>query len=620
MKTYYLKIRDKFIKEIVTGNKKHEYRLATPERKQIKVGDTLVLISNRNKSNFVKTTVKSIKFYNTWEDALSNNWQQDFQGLYSSIDEALHECYKFYPKSEVDSYGIITYEISPLETNILESSILIDTNIIIKRESSNLVTFEIANLFNWFAKKNIPIFIHSLSKNELSSYGDEDAKNIMLTKLNSYNLLPSFATNQDLFFEGIVSKYSKDSNSIIDNALLQEVYNGNIGILLTDDKLMLRKAQELYIRDRVLTSSELLAWFESTDPQNIEYKMLAVTLKNFEDIDLSSTFFDTLREDYGGSDFDNWFKRKTRSQEKAYVFENEEGVLQGFLYLKDEYTDEPDYIKITPPLTPKHRLKIGTFKIERTGFRLGERFLKIIFDNARKHNVDEIYVTMYEDKREDVIHLKAMMEEWGFCKYGYNQNGEVVLVKTMEHYDNAQTPKYNFPLTQGDTNYYFLPIYPQYHTDLFPDMILKNEDMHLYKDKKAHRYALEKIYLSGSFNVTAKPGDLVIIYRTGERYPRKYSSVATGIAIIESTTVTKNVDECIALCKNRSVFTETEIRSIHRRYPMVIKLLDYMPFSNKVTLNKLQQNNIIPQHSGPRPFTPITREQFEIIYKLGTEE
>jgi len=30
------------------------------------------------------------------------------------------------------------------------------------------------------------------------------------------------------------------------------------------------------------------------------------------------------------------------------------------------------------------------------GFRLGERFLKIIFDNALKQKVEEIYVTIFE--------------------------------------------------------------------------------------------------------------------------------------------------------------------------------------------------------------------------------
>lgn len=620
MKTYYLKIRDKFIGEINAGNKKHEYRLASLERTQVKVGDTLVLVSNQNKSVFVKTTVKGIRIFSGWREALEDNWQQDFQNLYSTIDEALRECYKFYPKDEVDTYGIIVYEIEPLKTDILQSSILIDTNIIIKRESSNNVTFEIASLFNWFAKKGSAIFVHERSKEELSTHRDEAVKNNMLTKLKSYNTLPAFTHQPDNYFEAVISQYVKDQNGIIDNALLREVYDGNVGILLTDDNLILRKAQELYIRDRVLTSAELLSWFETCDPKNIEYKMLAVTLSEFGDIDLNSSFFDTLREDYEGIAFDNWFKKKARNKEKAYIFKNESGLLQGFLYLKDEYEDEPDYLKVTPPLTPKRRMKVGTFKIEQTCFRLGERFLKIIFDNARSRKVDDIYVTLFENKREGVKRLKLLMEEWGFRKHGYKPNGELVLVKAMETYDSNEGPKFNYPLLKSTSNCYFLPIYARYHTDLFPDMILKNEDMHLYEDKKAHRYALEKIYLSGSFNAPANPGDLFVIYRIAERGPKKYTSVITGIAIIESITNTKTADECVDICKNRSVFTEEEIREMHKSRPIVIKLLDYMPFTTKVTLDQLQKQGIVPKNSGARPFDLITKEQFDIIYKLGMGE
>ena len=96
MKTYYLKIREKFIGEIKAGTKKHEYRLASPDRTQVKVGDLLVLISNQDKSVFVKTTVKGIRVFPGWREALEDNWQQDFQNLYSTIDEALRECYYYF--------------------------------------------------------------------------------------------------------------------------------------------------------------------------------------------------------------------------------------------------------------------------------------------------------------------------------------------------------------------------------------------------------------------------------------------------------------------------------------------------------------------------------------------
>lgn len=618
MKTFYLKIREKFISEIKNNRKKHEYRLATPERLSIKVGDLLVLISNQDRKNFVKTSVQSIKRYKDWESAISENWK-DFENLYSFIEEALKDCYKFYTKNEVENFGIVVFEIEQFQTKYEDIDILLDTNIIIKRESSNNASFEIASLFNWFGKKNITTYIHSETKKELSKYSDEKIKQNMLTKLNSYNELPKFEFVEDEYFIQTISRYSQDPNGLIDNMLLREIYDNNVKFLLTDDNLMLRKAEDLYIRDRVITSSELLKYFESSNPKNVEYKMLAVKLKDFSEIDLNSSFFDTLREDYEGIKFDNWFKKKAKQKEKAYVFEDEEG-LKGFLYLKLEDETE-DYSHISPILLPNKRLKIGTFKIERTGFRLGERFLKIIFDNARKLNVNEVYVTLFEDKRDGVKHLKTIMEEWGFVKYGLNiKNGETILVKSLTNYNDKQTPKFNFPLIKANTNKFILPILPQYHTDLFPDLILKNENMHLYEENKAHRYALEKIYLSGAFDITAKPGDLILIYRNGERYPKKYSSVITGVAIVQSIVKTKTIQDCLDLCKNRSIFTEEEIKKNHTRYPTVVKLLDYMSFKNNITLNQLYQNKIIAENSGPRPFTQINNEQFKTIFKLGMEE
>lgn len=617
MKIHYLKIREKYLPHIRSGVKKHEYRLASVERLQINVGDILVLISNQNRKDFVKVSVKSKVIYSTWEEAVNKNWS-DFINTYSDIHEALHDCYKFYPKCEVDNCGIIVFEIELLNTKYNNSSILLDTNIVIKRESDNNVSYEVANLFNWFGNKSISTYIHAATKNELAKYSNTKSKEVMFAKLDSYNTLPDFKNVDDEYFNFAMSKYSQDENGKIDNILLNEVYNYNVDILLTDDALMLKKAEDLYIRDRVLTSAELLAYFENTYPQNITYKMLAVKLKSFAQVNLNSDFFNSLREDYDGKKFDDWFKNKALQNEQAYVFEDKE-ELKGFLYLKIE-DEQEKYSDINPVLSPKRRLKVGTFKIERTGFRLGERFLKIIFDNAKKYDVEEIYVTLFEDKREGVKQLKTIMEQWGFVKHGYKSNGEAVLIKTLEKYNALINPKRNYPLIKEQSKYYFLPIYPQYHTDLFPDMILKNENMHLYEENKAHRYALEKIYLSGAYNISAKAGDLVLIYRTGERYPKKYSSVVTGIAIIEEILLPKTLEECIAICKNRSIFSEEELRELYPKYSKVIKLLDLVPFKNKVTLNQLYDNDIIANGSGPRPFTELSKDQYEIIYKLGMEE
>lgn len=618
MKTYYLKIRDKFIGDIKNRVKKHEYRLASPERMQAKVGDTFVLISNQNKENFVRATIKGIKVYSSWNEALIENWEQDFKNIFTSLDATLKECYKFYSKNEVDRYGIAVFEIESLCIDYSKSSILLDTNIFIKRESSNNVSFEINTLFKWLDKKHLKKYLHKSTIGELKSHKDEKVKNAMLAKASSYDILPSFASEKDDYFEYIVNQYSQDTNSKIDNTLLLEVYNDNVGILLTDDGAILKKAKDLFIRDKVITSAELLEYFERTYPKNIEYKMLAVELKRFDEVDINSSFFDTLREDYEGKRFDDWFKKK--GNEKAYVFEDNDEKIKGFLYLKIEEENE-NYFDIEPILSPKRRLKVGTFKIERTGFRLGERFLKIIFENAIKWNVDEAYVTLFEDKRQEVCALKGIMEQWGFVKHGYKKsNGELVLVKDMKQYKDTETPKFNYPLLKKDRNHYFLPIYAKYHTDLFPDNILKNEDMHLYEDKLAHRYAIEKIYLTGAYNIKAKAGDIILIYRVGDGWYKNYSSMVTGMAIVQEVVKTKNVEECISICKDKSIFKEEDIRAVYSKYPIVLKVLDYKPFTHKITLDELRNCGIVDRYSGPRPFTFITQEQFDTIYKLGIKE
>ena len=95
-------------------------------------------------------------------------------------------------------------------------------------------------------------------------------------------------------------------------------------------------------------------------------------------------------------------------------------MLLSFLYLKVEDENE-SYMDITPMFSPKKRLKIGTFKVISNGFRLGERFIKIIFDNALKNHVQEIYVTIYDKRPEQrrLIELLGTMgvhfvgkEEW----------------------------------------------------------------------------------------------------------------------------------------------------------------------------------------------------------------
>lgn len=100
-----------------------------------------------------------------------------------------------------------------------------------------------------------------------------------------------------------------------------------------------------------------------------------IQTKRFNEIDLSDSFFESLKSDYPG--FEDWFRKK--DTEEVLVQYADEG-LQAFLYLKDESGLTPE--GINPPLPAKKWLKVGTFKIDAHRTRLGERFIKKIMDFA----------------------------------------------------------------------------------------------------------------------------------------------------------------------------------------------------------------------------------------------
>ena len=55
--------------------------------------------------------------------------------------------------------------------------------------------------------------------------------------------------------------------------------------------------------------------------------------------------------------------------------------------------------------------------------------------------------------------------------------------------------KENFPLLNLSTSKFIHPIYPEYHTDLFPDSILKTENEENYLDNKARHGLLVGRYI-----------------------------------------------------------------------------------------------------------------------------
>ena len=102
-------------------------------------------------------------------------------------------------------------------------------------------------------------------------------------------------------------------------------------------------------------------------------------------LNLNDPFFDSLKADY--KEFPEWFDKKSKAGEYGFVTV-EKGLIQGFLYLKIEDEQVND---VTPTLPKCKRIKVVTFKINPHGTRLGERYLKKIFDYAIINEATIVY-------------------------------------------------------------------------------------------------------------------------------------------------------------------------------------------------------------------------------------
>ena len=487
---------------------------------------------------------------------------------------------------------------------------LLDTNIIIHREANKIVSQDIGILYRWLDRGQYTKCIHSATIAEVKKNPNKETVDLFLVKLESYEVIEIPSPLQDEV-KTVSEQFDTTDNDKVDTVLLNEVFVGRVDILITEDKKIHKKALELGIQDKVFTIDSFLEKTFAEHPELVNYKVLNVQKLKFGKIDLNDTFFNSLKEDYAG--FDKWFIKKY--DEEAYITINSNnGMLLSFLYLKVEDENE-NYSNINPQFSSKRRLKIGTFKVISNGFRLGERFMKIIFDNALKNHVQEIYVTVY-DKRPEQRRLIDLLEQWGFVLWGTKGEGELVYVRDFSPQFNIENLKSCFPYISKGRNVYVVPIYPEYHTELLPDSILNTESPEEFIEDFPHRNCINKVYVSRAMEPYPNIGDILVFYRTGGYY----KSVVTTIGeVLEVRSDFLNENDFILYCRKKSVYPEQALRDMWRystRKPFVVNFLYTYSFPHRINMKELIDLKVLlGVNDAPRGFKPITKEQFEIILK-----
>ena len=490
--------------------------------------------------------------------------------------------------------------------------ILLDTNIVIHREAVTVVDEDIGVLFRWLDNLHYTKCIHSVTVEEIEKHEDPNVRKSFEVKLGSYNVLKTKAPMSDAV-RRILEPLDKNQNDLNDTTIINELYCGRVDALITEDKQLLTKASLLGISDQVYTIDAFLEKVTTENPESADYKVLSVRKSLFGNLDLSDDFFASFKEDYPS--YEKWFNKK--ADEPIYVCLSE-GKSIALLYLKVEGKNE-DYTDIDPSLPPKRRLKIGSLKVALNGFRLGERFLKIVFDNALRFKVDEIYVSIF-NKRIEQQRLINLFEEYGFNFHGFKKGpggNELVYIRSFARVANRLYPKVTYPYFSTEGRIFIVSIYPEYHTELFPDSILRTESPMDFVENEPHRNAISKVFISRSVERKLEPGDVIVFYRTGGYY----KSVVTTIGVVES--VIDNIpseEHFIRLCRKRSVFTDEELSKQwnfnRRNRPFIVNFLYTYSFPKKVIMQKLIEIGVIPGIDGaPRGFTQISVKNLKDILR-----
>jgi hypothetical protein len=473
-------------------------------------------------------------------------------------------------------------------------------------------------LFRWLDELRYERLVHPDSVEEVRKHSDPAVVQTFERKLSSYKALKTKAPDTPEITA--LRKHDRTENDVVDTSMLAEVAADRVDILITEDRGIQRKATGLGLAGRIFTIDAFLEKVTAENPSLADYKVLSVKKVLFGEVDLTDTFFDSFRTDYQG--FDRWFNRK--ADETAYACTSESGDIVAFLYLKREGVDE-DYSDIEPPFKRGQRLKIGTFKVMSNGYKLGERFLKIVFDNALLYAVSAIYVTIFR-RTVDQYRLIRMLEDWGFVHHGTKAGDEQVYVRDFRPRVDANDPMCTFPYISASARKFVVPIWPDYHTELLPDSILNTESPQNFVESKPNRNALSKVYISRSWSRDLRSGDIIVFYRTAQ--PGKsawYSSVATTIGVVQDViTNIPSLGAFIAACRKRSVFSDEKLREwwdynrVSR--PFVVNFLFVYSLPKRPTLEKLDGIGMVKVANPPRGFARITDDSFEQMLKVSNAD
>lgn len=391
--------------------------------------------------------------------------------------------------------------------------------------------------------------------------------------------------------EGILKKEYKYKPTL---AQLNWLYYNDVDCLITENRLTHHIAQQLGIDDIVLSIEDFIEKCSIEHPELDETRGVAIQKIKFGELDINDNFFNSFKEDYEPY-YHLWFKKK--ANDDVYIAKDSSGKLRGLLKLKIESQDD-DFGIIKPSFRPAKRLKICSLKADFTGQKLGQRFMRIVFETALEEKADEIYITLFPSSPQRK-RLISMIEQWGFRFYGIKDKNEYVFLRSFRK-DISDNPQKCFPFCSFKNNSFIIPIAHSYATQLLPPFGFGNEE-NIF-DVEPVKQAIKKVLIMHENTLNIQRGSILL-------FLQKANTIKiTSLGIVDNVYKQfSNESHFISRCRKRSCFSNETLHSFWLgtlKKPVVVEFLYACHFEKEVETSMIEAwgidtNNIKSQYPIP---------------------
>ena len=464
--------------------------------------------------------------------------------------------------------------------------ILIDTNILIELEDNRVISESFAKFYRIAIANECEILYHPKAiPIDISRDKNTERKKIIISKLNKYQSLQDYAKPTTEFTTNFNNSKINDE---IDNKQLFQLKKGFVDFFVTNDNGIHKNATKINLSNKVLTIDHALTLLEEqftfkipSHPILREHSIREIETK-FE-----STFFDSLREDYGEIEFNDWLQRCVTKNRKCYSLIVEDN-LQAILIYNIEKVEDHKLPKIF-----ENALKICTLKVDDTAFgiKLGELFLNKMFELCINRKIKYLYLTVYEKQ----VHLITLLKTFGFYRNEFKNSQGLIenrmikcLDKNMINISENNISAHPFYLNNSKVKKYVIPIRPDFYGSLFKDGKLRPPTLFDKAPDSINEIqgnTIVKAYISNSKNQKPKKGDLLFFYSS------KVNKVIEPFGVLESIEIVKDFDKLWSIVRKKTVFTEKELRDWLKEkkelHVITFRLIAYL--KKNISLSKIKK-------------------------------